>query len=68
MQSLTQANIEKLTLDVTVDASVEEAVKTVINREGRIDILVNNAGVLYVGDYATKAHSGTCSERGDQAL
>lgn len=56
MQSLTQPNIEKLTLDVTVDASVQEAVKTVIDREGRIDILVNNAGTLYVGDYNPPNH------------
>jgi len=35
---------EMLALDVTSDASVEAAVATVVQREGRIDLLVNNAG------------------------
>jgi NAD(P)-dependent dehydrogenase (short-subunit alcohol dehydrogenase family) len=35
---------EMLSLDVTSDASVEAAVQTLIQREGRIDLLVNNAG------------------------
>jgi short-subunit dehydrogenase len=33
-----------LALDVTSDASVEMAVRELIQREGRIDLLVNNAG------------------------
>lgn len=33
-----------LSLDVTSDRSVEEAVDELIRREGRIDLLVNNAG------------------------
>ena len=36
-------------LDVTDDASVENAVREVIQEAGRIDVLVNNAGVSYVG-------------------
>jgi NAD(P)-dependent dehydrogenase (short-subunit alcohol dehydrogenase family) len=36
-------------LDVTDDASVENAVQEVIKEAGRIDVLVNNAGVSYVG-------------------
>ena len=38
-------------LDVTDDASVEVAVKTIDNAEGRLDVLVNNAaiGSLYLG-------------------
>ena len=32
-------------LDVTDDASVEEAMKTVDHAEGRLDVLVNNAGI-----------------------
>jgi NAD(P)-dependent dehydrogenase (short-subunit alcohol dehydrogenase family) len=36
-------------LDVTDDASVENAVQEVIQKAGRIDVLVNNAGVSYVG-------------------
>jgi NAD(P)-dependent dehydrogenase (short-subunit alcohol dehydrogenase family) len=35
---------EMLPLDVTQDESVEAAVRTVMQREGRIDLLVNNAG------------------------
>jgi NAD(P)-dependent dehydrogenase (short-subunit alcohol dehydrogenase family) len=35
---------EMLTLDVTSDASVAEAVAQLMRREGRIDLLVNNAG------------------------
>lgn len=33
-----------LKLDVCDDASVKEAVQTVLNKEGRIDVLINNAG------------------------
>lgn len=35
---------EMLALDVTCDASVQAAVATVMEREGRIDLLVNHAG------------------------
>src|SRR3954469_17586873 len=35
---------EMLALDVTRDASVEDAVGQLMQREGRIDLLVNNAG------------------------
>jgi len=35
---------EMLPLDVTSDSSVASAVKTLMDREGRIDLLVNNAG------------------------
>src|SRR5271169_2212947 len=37
-------SFEMLTLDVTSDASVAEAVATLMQRERRIDLLVNNAG------------------------
>jgi NAD(P)-dependent dehydrogenase (short-subunit alcohol dehydrogenase family) len=35
---------EMIALDVTSDASVQQAVATVVHRKGRIDLLVNNAG------------------------
>jgi NAD(P)-dependent dehydrogenase (short-subunit alcohol dehydrogenase family) len=37
-------------LDVTDDASVNEALATIDAAEGRLDVLVNNAGVLGTGD------------------
>jgi NAD(P)-dependent dehydrogenase (short-subunit alcohol dehydrogenase family) len=38
-----------LTADVTDDRSVEQAVATVLDREGRLDIVVNNAGMGIAG-------------------
>ncbi|WP_225341638.1 SDR family NAD(P)-dependent oxidoreductase, partial [Mycobacterium avium] len=41
--------VELVELDVTDAASVDAAVKSVIERTGRIDILVNNAGSGILG-------------------
>ena len=41
--------LEVVELDVTDDASVAAAAKTVLEKTGGIDVLVNNAGVLSVG-------------------
>lgn len=49
MESLHQFGVEAIALDVTSDKSAEEAVKTIIEREGRIDALVNNAGYGSLG-------------------
>jgi NAD(P)-dependent dehydrogenase (short-subunit alcohol dehydrogenase family) len=42
-------DVTMLTADVTDDRSVEQAVATVLAREGRLDILVNNAGMGIAG-------------------
>jgi NAD(P)-dependent dehydrogenase (short-subunit alcohol dehydrogenase family) len=36
-------------LDVTDDASVEQAITSVLAHTGRLEVVVNNAGVAYVG-------------------
>lgn len=36
-------------LDITDDASVEQAIKSVVETGGRLDVVVNNAGMSYVG-------------------
>ena len=45
MAGLTDSNIHKLTVDVTVDASVESAIKEIYGKEGRLDVAIANAGV-----------------------
>lgn len=44
-----EGEIRKLKMDVNDEQSVQDAVKTILDKEGRIDVLVNNAGVLAVG-------------------
>lgn len=41
--------LETLELDVTADASVQRAIKAVLQKFGHIDVLINNAGVAYIG-------------------
>ena len=38
-----------LTMDVDSDASVKQAVESILKTEGRIDVLVNNAGIASLG-------------------
>jgi NAD(P)-dependent dehydrogenase (short-subunit alcohol dehydrogenase family) len=42
-------DIQALPLDVTDEASVDAAVRAVIQAHGRVDVVINNAGVLAVG-------------------
>jgi len=52
LQSLANRNrfaLNVLDLDVTSDASVDEAVREALDRAGRIDVVLNNAGVGAVG-------------------
>lgn len=42
-------HLEVLELDVTSDASVDQAINSIIKTAGRIDVLVNNAGIASAG-------------------
>ena len=42
-------HIKVLDMDVTNDASVKEAMSTILTEAGNIDILINNAGIMYLG-------------------
>jgi NAD(P)-dependent dehydrogenase (short-subunit alcohol dehydrogenase family) len=44
-----QLALHHVEIDVTDDASVEQAIEAVIEAAGRIDVVVNNAGVSYSG-------------------
>lgn len=44
MNDLKEKGMEVVSLDLTNDASIVNAVKTVLDKEGRIDVLINNAG------------------------
>jgi NAD(P)-dependent dehydrogenase (short-subunit alcohol dehydrogenase family) len=41
--------VELVEMDVRDDASVQHAIKSIIQQAGRIDVLVNNAGITLVG-------------------
>jgi NAD(P)-dependent dehydrogenase (short-subunit alcohol dehydrogenase family) len=48
-QALGKQGIAVVELDVTNDASVEQATKQVLAEAGRIDVLINNAGIASAG-------------------
>jgi NAD(P)-dependent dehydrogenase (short-subunit alcohol dehydrogenase family) len=47
--------IHVVDMDVTKDASVKDAMASILTQAGNIDILINNAGIMYVG--ITEAYS-----------
>ena len=49
MDPLKADGVVPLRLDVTDEVSMQDAVRTVLEAEGRIDVLVNNAGYGYFG-------------------
>lgn len=44
LKELQSSNVRSLKIDVTDDASMQNAVQQIIEEEGRIDVLMNNAG------------------------
>lgn len=48
-ETLRKVGIDVVELDVTCDISVDRAVRTVLERAGRIDVLINNAGIASAG-------------------
>jgi NAD(P)-dependent dehydrogenase (short-subunit alcohol dehydrogenase family) len=42
-------NLDILEMDVTMDASVNQAVQQALDRAGRIDVVINNAGIAAIG-------------------
>ena len=52
-----------LTLDVTKQANIDQAVSEVLRVHGRIDILVNNAGITGDGDYCPEDLDGRIWDR-----
>jgi short-subunit dehydrogenase len=44
LNELKQYNVKPIEMDITSDESIEKAVTSIINLEGRIDVLINNAG------------------------
>jgi NAD(P)-dependent dehydrogenase (short-subunit alcohol dehydrogenase family) len=49
MAPIAEAGGHALTVDVTDDGAMTDAVSTVLDKEGRIDVLVNNAGYASYG-------------------
>jgi NAD(P)-dependent dehydrogenase (short-subunit alcohol dehydrogenase family) len=42
-------NIKVVDMDVTDEASVKEAMATILAEAGSVDVLINNAGIMYLG-------------------
>jgi NAD(P)-dependent dehydrogenase (short-subunit alcohol dehydrogenase family) len=46
---LHSTNIKVVDMDVTNEASVKEAMATILAEAGSVDVLINNAGIMYLG-------------------
>lgn len=46
-----RGRILKIPMDVTDETSIQDALDTILAKEGKIDILINNAGVLLWGNW-----------------
>ena len=55
LEALESEGIHSLALDVSSESSVQEAVASVLEAEGRIDLLVNNAGLACFGPLAEQS-------------
>lgn len=42
-------NIKVVDMDVSNEASVKEAMTTILSEAGSVDVLINNAGIMYIG-------------------
>ena len=49
------SNIHVIDMDVTQEASVNDAMAAILGRAGTIDVVINNAGIMFIG--VTEAYS-----------
>jgi 1-acylglycerone phosphate reductase len=49
MEGFKHSGIRRLTVDVTNEEDVREAIDFIVEEEGKIDIVVSNAGTLCIG-------------------